>query len=31
MNHVEIRSIRGGLSRAAFARLLGVTPLTVLR
>jgi hypothetical protein len=27
----EIRAIRGSLSRAAFARLLGVTPLTVLR
>ncbi len=31
MNHSEIRAIRGGLSRAAFARLLGVTSLTVLR
>jgi len=27
----EIRAIRGSRSRAAFARLLGVTPLTVLR
>jgi hypothetical protein len=31
MDHVEIRAIRGSLSRAAFARLLGVTSLTVLR
>lgn len=31
MDHREIRSIRGALSRAAFARLLGVTSLTVLR
>ena len=27
----EIRALRGGLSRAAFARRLGVTPLTVYR
>src|SRR4051794_39189578 len=27
----EIRRIRGSLSRPQFARLLGVTPLTVLR
>jgi hypothetical protein len=31
MNPQEIRAIRGSLSRAAFARLLGVTSLTVLR
>jgi tetratricopeptide (TPR) repeat protein len=31
MDHREIRAIRGSLSRAAFARLLGVTSLTVLR
>ena len=31
MSPTEIRSIRGSLSRAAFARLLGVTALTVLR
>ncbi len=31
MDHREVRAIRGSLSRAAFARLLGVTPLTVLR
>jgi len=31
MDHREIRAIRGALSRAAFARLLGVTSLTVLR
>ena len=31
MDHLEIRRIRGALSRAAFARLLGVTSLTVLR
>ncbi|MES1177695.1 MAG: sigma 54-interacting transcriptional regulator [Myxococcales bacterium] len=31
MNPTEIRAIRGALSRAAFARLLGVTALTVLR
>src|SRR4051812_17555813 len=31
MDHLEIRAIRGTLSRAAFARLLGVTSLTVLR
>jgi len=31
MDHLEIRAIRGSLSRAAFARLLGVTSLTVLR
>ncbi|HYQ16659.1 MAG TPA: hypothetical protein VEQ58_12900, partial [Polyangiaceae bacterium] len=31
MDHAEIRAIRGSLSRAAFARLLGVTSLTVLR
>jgi hypothetical protein len=31
MDPEEIRAIRGSLSRAAFARLLGVTPLTVLR
>jgi transcriptional regulator with XRE-family HTH domain len=31
MDNHEIRAIRGGLSRAAFARLLGVTSLTVLR
>ena len=31
MDHTEIRSIRGQLSRAAFARMLGVTSLTVLR
>ncbi|RYZ09902.1 MAG: sigma-54-dependent Fis family transcriptional regulator [Myxococcales bacterium] len=31
MDHQEIRAIRGPLSRAAFARVLGVTSLTVLR
>ncbi|MBV9950245.1 MAG: sigma 54-interacting transcriptional regulator, partial [Myxococcales bacterium] len=31
MRPEEIRSIRGALSRAAFARRLGVSPLTVLR
>jgi len=31
MDHREIRAIRGALSRAAFARLLGVSALTVLR
>ena len=31
MDHLEIRGVRGALSRAAFARLLGVTSLTVLR
>ncbi|MDF3067878.1 MAG: Response regulator of zinc sigma-54-dependent two-component system [Polyangiaceae bacterium] len=31
MDNQEIRAIRGALSRAAFARLLGVTSLTVLR
>jgi hypothetical protein len=31
MDPEEIRAIRGPLTRAAFARLLGVTPLTVLR
>jgi predicted ATP-dependent protease len=31
MDPDEIRAIRGSLSRAAFARLLGVTALTVLR
>ncbi len=31
MDDREIRAIRGSLSRAAFARLLGVTSLTVLR
>ena len=31
MDHLEIRAVRGALSRAAFARLLGVTSLTVLR
>jgi len=31
MDRAEIRAIRGALSRAAFARLLGVGPLTVLR
>jgi hypothetical protein len=31
MDPTEIRSIRGSLSRAKFARLLGVTPLTVIR
>jgi transcriptional regulator with XRE-family HTH domain len=31
MDHREIRAIRGNLSRAAFAKLLGVTSLTVLR
>ena len=31
MDHLQIRAIRGSLSRAAFARLLGVTSLTVLR
>jgi tetratricopeptide (TPR) repeat protein len=31
MDNREIRAIRGSLSRAAFARLLGVTSLTVLR
>jgi len=31
MDHREIRAIRGSLSRAAFARLLNVTSLTVLR
>src|SRR5436190_21753807 len=31
MDHREIRAIRGSLSRAAFASLLGVTSLTVLR
>jgi len=31
MSPQEIRAIRGPLSRAAFARLLEVTPLTVLR
>jgi tetratricopeptide (TPR) repeat protein len=31
MDHGEIRAIRGALTRKAFARLLGVSPLTVLR
>jgi transcriptional regulator with XRE-family HTH domain/predicted ATP-dependent protease len=31
MGPQQIRAIRGGLSRAAFGRLLGVTALTVLR
>jgi tetratricopeptide (TPR) repeat protein len=31
MQHQEIRAIRGSLSRPAFARLLGVSSLTVLR
>lgn len=31
MDHLEIRAVRGALSRVAFARLLGVTSLTVLR
>jgi predicted ATP-dependent protease len=31
MSPAEIRLVRGSLSRAAFARHLGVTPLTVLR
>lgn len=31
MDSAEIRRIRGSLTRAAFAQLLGVTPLTVLR
>src|SRR5688572_5848192 len=31
MDHREIRALRGSLSRAAFARQLGVSALTVLR